>query len=220
VAGISKYLPTYFGFLVKEEIENLNHVIKDIKKPFTVFMGGAKVDDKLGYIKGLLPKCDYLLLGGGIASSFLYALGYDVGESLCTNDELTLEELRYLYKEYEKKIILPVDFVIDNNMIFDLGEKSINKYIKYFKMSNTIFINGTAGKFEEAKYAKGTKDLFTFINRSNAFKIAGGGDTITAINKFNLAKNFNFLSSGGGASLEYISTDHLQAVDFIEENSK
>ena len=220
VAGISKYLPTYFGLLVKEEMENLAPVMENIKRPFTVFMGGAKVDDKLQYIEGLLPKCDYLLLGGGIANSFLYALGYDVQNSLCTSDEITLEELRTLHSKYKEKIILPIDFVIDNEMILDLGTKTIDKYIKYFEMSNTIFVNGTAGKFEESKYAKGTKSLFTFINRSNAIKIAGGGDTLTAINEFGVAKNFNFLSSGGGASLEYISTGKLEAVEFINSNEQ
>ena len=220
VAGIAKYLTTYFGLLVKEEIQSLDPVINNIKRPFTVFMGGAKVDDKLQYIKGLLPKCDYLLLGGGIANSFLYALGYDIQDSLCTNDEMTLEELRKLHETYKDKIILPTDFVIDNNMILDLGTKSINKYIKHFEMSNTIFVNGTAGKFEDSRFAKGTKDLFTYINRSRAIKIAGGGDTLTAINKFNVAKNFDFLSSGGGACLEYISTGLLEAVSFIEENQK
>lgn len=220
VAGISKFIPTYFGLLVKEEMQNLAPVVDNIKRPFTVFMGGAKVDDKLQYIKDLLPKCDYLLLGGGIANSFLYALGYDVQNSLCTNDEMTLEELRQLHEKYKNKIILPIDFVIDNEMILDLGTKTINKYVKYFEMSNTIFVNGTAGKFEESKYAKGTKSLFTFINRSNAIKIAGGGDTLNAINEFNLAKNFNFLSSGGGASLEYISSGKLEAIEFIESNSQ
>ena len=183
-------------------------------------MGGAKVDDKLQYIEGLLPKCDYLLLGGGIANSFLYALGYDVQNSLCTSDEITLEELRTLHSKYKEKIILPIDFVIDNEMILDLGTKTIDKYIKYFEMSNTIFVNGTAGKFEEGKYAKGTKSLFTFINRSHAIKIAGGGDTLNAINEFGVAKNFNFLSSGGGASLEYISTGKLEAVEFINSNEQ
>ena len=220
VSGISEYLPTYYGFLVKEEIDNLNPVVNNIKRPFTVFMGGAKIDDKLPYIKELLPKCDYLLLGGGIANSFLYALGYDIKNSLCTNDELTLEELKTLYNSYANKIMLPVDFVFDNDCILDLGTKTVEKYIKYFKLSNTIFINGTMGKFEDKKFEKGTKDLFTYINRSNGIKIAGGGDTLTAINKFSLSKNFDYLSSGGGASLEYISYGHLKAIDFIEKNSK
>lgn len=215
VAGIANYLPTYFGFLVKNEIEGLNPVIKDIKRPFTVFMGGAKVDDKLEYIKGLLTKCDYLLVGGGIANSFLYACGFDVMDSLCTSDEITISEIKALMKEYKDKIVLPIDFVIDEDKILDLNTKSINKYCSYLEKSKTIFINGTVGAFENKKYAIGTYKLFDYLKNVDAIKIAGGGDTVNAINLFKLKHNFTFLSSGGGASLEYISSNHLRAIDYI-----
>lgn len=215
VAGIANYLPTYFGFLVKNEIEGLNPVIKDIKRPFTVFIGGAKVDDKLEYIKGLLTKCDYLLVGGGIANSFLYACGFDVMDSLCTSDEITISEIKALMKEYKDKIVLPIDFVIDEDKILDLNTKSINKYCSYLEKSKTIFINGTVGAFENKKYAIGTYKLFDYLKNVDAIKIAGGGDTVNAINLFKLKHNFTFLSSGGGASLEYISSNHLRAIDYI-----
>ncbi|MBQ6840842.1 MAG: phosphoglycerate kinase [Bacilli bacterium] len=215
VAGISRYLPTYFGLLIKEEMEGLVPVTTNIVHPFGVFMGGAKIDDKLKYIKDLLPKCDYLLIGGGIANSFLYACGYDVQDSICTTDELTLEELRNLVKEYKEKIIMPIDFVIDDSKILDLGVKSIDKYTKYFQKCKTIFINGTCGKFEEKRYAKGTVSLFDAIKSIDAYKVAGGGDTLNVINEYKLNGSFSFLSSGGGASLEYISSGHLEAIDFI-----
>ena len=213
VIGISKYLPTYFGLLVKEEINGLLPIIENIQRPFGVFMGGAKIDDKLKYIKDILPRCDYLLLGGGIANSFLYACGYDVGESICTSDELTLEELRLLVKEYKDKIIMPVDFIIEDNKIYDLNQKSIQKYLNYLAKCKTIFINGTCGKFEESRYSKGTISLFSGLKNIDAYIVAGGGDTLNAINKFNLNSNFNFLSSGGGASLEYVSSSRLTAID-------
>lgn len=219
VAGISNYLPTYIGLLVKEEINNLNPVVFNIKRPFTVFMGGGKVDDKLKYIKSLLKKCDKLLVGGGIANSFLYACGYDIGESLCTSDEITLDEIRDLIREYKDKIIMPIDFVIEDTKILDLGERTINKYTKYFEESKSIFINGTCGKFEEPGYAVGTKNLFASLKNIDAIKIAGGGDTLNAINEFGLSDNFTFLSSGGGASLEYISYNNLAALDYINKNS-
>lgn len=222
VAGISNYLPTYFGFLVKEEMTNLKPLIENVERPFTVFMGGAKVDDKLNYIKGLLNKCDYLLIGGGIANSFLYACGYDVQDSLCTTDEMTLSEIRSLIKEYKNKIIMPIDFVIDDNKILDLNQKSINKYKKYLEMSKTIFINGTCGKFEEEAYSKGTIDLFESLSNVQAYKVAGGGDTLKAINQFNLQDNFSYLSSGGGAAIEYISNNTLEAIEYINvrENNR
>lgn len=220
VAGISNYLPTYYGFLVKEEISNLNPLINNIQRPYTVFMGGAKVDDKLQYIKGLLEKCDYLLVGGGIANSFLYACGFDVMESLCTSDEITLLEIKNLMKEYRDKIVLPIDFVIEEDKILDLNTKSIKKYVSYFEKSKTIFINGTVGLFEDKRYIAGTFNLFNSLKNINAYKIAGGGDTLNAINTFKLDKNFTYLSSGGGASLEYISSDHLEAIDYLENIEK
>lgn len=219
VSGISRFLPTYYGLLVKEEINGLKPVIDNIERPFTVFMGGAKVDDKLGYIKNLLKKCDYLLVGGGIANSFLYACGFNIMDSLCTSDEITLAEIKGLLNEYKGKIILPIDFVIDDNKILDLSIKSVNKYTDYFKKSKTIFINGTCGKFEEKAYAKGTYLLFSSLKEIDAYKVAGGGDTLNAINSFNLNDNFSFLSSGGGASLEYISSGKLKAIDYIEDKS-
>lgn len=216
VAGISQFSPTYYGFLVKEECEGLNPTIENIQRPFAVFMGGAKVDDKLGYIKALLKKCDYLLIGGGIANSFLYACGYDVQDSLCTNDEITLAEIRDLVKTYKEKIIMPVDFNIESGKILDLGQKSINKYVKYLSACKTIFINGTCGKFEEKRFATGTVNLFRSLKDIDAYKVAGGGDTLNAIHEYNLEDNFTFLSSGGGASLEYISTDSLEAINYID----
>ncbi|MDD5865235.1 MAG: phosphoglycerate kinase [bacterium] len=217
VAGISKYLPTYYGLLVKEEIINLNPLVENIQRPFTVFMGGAKVDDKLIYIKNLLKKCDYLLIGGGIANSFLFACGFDVMDSLCTTDEITISEIKELIKEYKEKIILPIDFVIEDNKILDLNTKSVNKYISYFQKSKTIFINGTCGVFENKRYANGTIKLFQSLRDIDAYKVAGGGDTLNAIHMYNLTNYFSFLSSGGGASLEYISSDHLKAIDYIEK---
>ena len=217
VAGISKYLPTYYGLLVKEEIINLNPLVENIQRPFTVFMGGAKVDDKLIYIKNLLKKCDYLLIGGGIANSFLFACGFDVMDSLCTTDEITISEIKELIKEYKDKIILPIDFVIEDNKILDLNTKSVNKYISYFQKSKTIFINGTCGVFENKRYANGTIKLFQSLKDIDAYKVAGGGDTLNAIHMYSLTNYFSFLSSGGGASLEYISSDHLKAIDYIEK---
>ena len=217
VAGISKYIPSCFGYLVKEEIEKLTPLVSQTPRPYGVFMGGAKVEDKLKYIKDLLPKCDYLLIGGGIANSFLYACGYDVGDSLCTNDEMTLEELRSLVKTYKGKIIMPVDFVSDAGAIYDLGAKSINKFVFYLEKCKTIFINGTCGKFEQEKYALGTISLYSALKNISAVKIAGGGDTLNAINSFNLKDNFSFLSSGGGASLEYISTGSLAGINYINK---
>ena len=110
---------------------------------------------------------------------------------------------------------MPIDFVIEENKILYLGVKSIDKYSKYLQKCKTIFINGTCGKFEEKRFAKGTVTLFDSIKSVDAYKVAGGGDTLNVINEYKLNGSFSFLSSGGGASLEYISSGHLEAIDFI-----
>ncbi len=219
-AGISTFLPTYYGLTVKEELTDLEPLIHDIKRPFTVFMGASKIEDKIIYIKQLLQKCDYLLLGGGVANSFLYSLGEDIGNSIHTTSKTSLEELRKLFHEYREKIVLPTDFLREGNEIHDIGEKTIENFREYYKQSKTIFMNGTPGQFENPAYAKGTKQLMQSLKEIDAIKIAGGGATLNAITKFGFEEYYTYLSSGGGASLEYISSNHLKAMDYIEQNSK
>lgn len=220
VSGISRFLPTYYGLLVKEEMQGLNLVVNNVSTPFGVFMGGAKIDDKLGYIKYLLPKCDYLLIGGGIANSFLVAAGYNVGDSLKTDDPAILEELKQLLNDYKDKIIMPIDFVFDGTAIMDLGKKSIDKYLKILSICKTIFMNGSCGKFEDERFKEGTVSLISGLKNIDAYKVAGGGDTLNAINSNGLTECFNFLSTGGGASLEYVSQGTLESLEFIDKNSQ
>lgn len=230
-AGISKYLPTGVGYLVKEELTNLEKVQKNPKKPFIVVMGGAKVDDKIPLIKALLPSCDYLLLGGGIANSFLKAKAINVGKSLATNEESILNELKLLIELYKDKIILPSDVYVKNNeeisnkgintlndedAIFDIGTKTINKYATILSEAETIFMNGTMGLYEEKEFASGTMGVFESLTNIPTV-IIGGGDTVGAVNKLGFEDKF-ILSSGGGASLEYIAKGKLEALEEIEKN--
>ncbi len=216
-AGIAKYIPHAIGFLVEKEIDNLKVLINNTPRPFTVFMGGAKVDDKLPIIKSLLPTCDYLLLGGGIANSFLKAQGTDVGASLATTDEEILNELRSILREYASKIILPTDFVKnENGEILDIGHESLANYQKYLEASETIFVNGTPGKYEEEAYSKGTKTLFNILANTKKCVIIGGGDTAAAVKKFGFDSAFTFISTGGGATLEYIANKKLEALEWME----
>ncbi len=215
-AGIAKYLPHAVGFLVDNEITNLTPLVKDTPHPFTVFMGGAKVDDKLKLIKSLLPKCDYLLLGGGIANSFLKAKGAKIGDSLATNDEDILKELNNLSAKYKEKIVLPVDFTMDNGIIYDVGLKTIDLYQKYFNDSKIIFINGTCGKFEDERFTEGTKELLKALKNCGQDVYVGGGDTAAAIKKFGYQDSFKFVSSGGGATLEFIADGSLEALKWME----
>lgn len=215
-AGIAKYLPHAIGFLVMDELEHLNILIHYTPHPFTVFMGGAKVDDKLPIIKSLIERCDYLLVGGGIANSFLKAKGADIGNSIATSDEGILNELKKLMDEYKGKIVLPVDFTIDDGIIYDVGNKSIEVYKKYIDKSEIVFVNGTCGKFEDERFMEGTSNLFKILKDSGKKVIVGGGDTASACIKFGFKDSFDFISSGGGATLEYIADGTLKALEWME----
>lgn len=215
-AGIAKFLPHAIGFLVMDELEHLNILIHNTPHPFTVFMGGAKIDDKLPIIKSLIERCDYLLVGGGIANSFLKAKGADIGNSIATSDEGILNELKKLMDEYKGKIVLPVDFTIDDGIIYDVGNKSIEVYKKYIDKSEIIFVNGTCGKFEDERFMEGTSNLFKILKDSGKKVIVGGGDTASACIKFGFKDSFDFISSGGGATLEYIADGTLKALEWME----
>lgn len=215
-AGIAKYKEHAIGFLVEEELNKLNILIHGTPHPFVVFMGGAKVDDKLPIIKSLLDRCDFLLVGGGIANSFLKAQGADIGSSIATSDEDILKELKEMMKQYKGKIVLPVDFTIDDGIIYDVGVKSIELYKKYIDNSEIVFVNGTCGKFEDERFMEGTRMLFEALKESGKKVIVGGGDTASAAKKFGFGEDFLHISSGGGATLEYIADGKLQALDWME----
>lgn len=234
VTGIAKFLPNCLGFLAEQEINMLDKTIKNPERPFAVMMGGAKVDDKLEIIKNLLPKCDYLLLSGGIANSFLVALNLNVGASLKTNNPEIIKELKALLLKYKDKFALPLDVVTvttyDNNPIIkatnkieindvikDIGMNSIKKYKSILEKCNTIFLNGTMGIYEEKEFANGTKEILNILSEKKDKVTIGGGDTIAAINNLGFKGQFINISSGGGATLEYIAKGHLPGLDVIME---
>lgn len=222
--GIAKYLPHAMGFLIEEEIKGLE-IVSNPDKPFCVIMGGAKVEDKLDIIKGILPKCDYLLVGGGIANSFLN-INYNVGLSL--KDDSKKEELKELLSLYKDKIILPIDYKVLNNgevkqrkydkiedddNILDIGENTLSIYKERISSSATIFLNGTMGKYEQQKeFENGTKEILQAILSSKAKTVIGGGDAISSAEYFNV-KGFTFVSTGGGATLEYLATGKLKCFE-------
>ena len=230
--AIANYLPSCIGFLVQKEIEMLDGYILNAKKPFTIVMGGAKVEDKVELIESLLPRCDHLILVGGIANSCLATLGFNVGSSLRTKDPEVLSKIKDILIQYKDKIVLPVDAIIgreyseeiehvnidkvfDDDIIYDIGMKSVNKFKEIIDESETIFVNGTAGKYEDKRFANGTRALLETIVNSKAVKIVGGGDGVSAVKHFNLGDRFTFLSTGGGATLEYIINEGLPAIDNI-----
>lgn len=237
-AGIGSYIPSCLGFLMQEEMENLSYLVNGPERPFTILMGGAKVDDKIKLIKNLLPKCDYFLATGGIANSFLKALRFPIGSSLATDDDSIISTLRSLILENKNKIVLPIDATVGstyddnyaryrlisevgtNEIIYDIGIKTIKKYKIAIDKSKTIFVNGTCGMYEDSKYANGTMQTFNNLAMSNASIYVGGGDSVAAAKKLGFEGKFKYLSSGGGATLEFLGDGKLEAVEYLKEHSK
>ena len=234
VTGIPKYLPSCLGFQVEKEKNMLDKIVMDPKRPFTVIMGGAKVDDKLKIINSLLPKCEHLLVSGGIANSFLNALGLKTGESLKTENPEIIKELQKLMLNYKEKFALPLDAIttttyseiptmkninkIDtNDIIKDIGVKTINKYSTIINNSNTIFMNGTMGIYEEKEFANGTIEILNHLKEKKEHVIIGGGDTVASVNTLGFENIFPNISSGGGATLEYIANKTLPGIEAIME---
>ncbi len=234
-SGIAENIPSCIGFLMQKEMKELDNLINDIKHPFVILLGGAKVDDKISLIKSLLPKCDKLLLSGGIANSFLKVLKLEIGSSLACNKPTILEEIKEMMLKYKEKLVLPLDAIVGNSYdenyveykriteidindkIMDVGIKTLEKYKTFIKDANTIFMNGTLGYCEDNKFCNGTKECLKMLESSNAIKIVGGGDTVSFVNQLGYQKSFTYISTGGGATLEYIAEGKLLALDSISE---
>ncbi len=233
VVGITRYLPAVAGFALKEEVEHLSKVKESPEHPFVVILGGAKVSDKIGVIRGLEEKADKFLIGGGMAYTFLKAKGLEIGNSLCEEDKLELAS--GIMDELSKKgkgFILPVDVLVvkgfedkdsrkvvgaseipESYMGVDIGPGSVRLFGRELQGAKTVLWNGPVGVFEIDEYAKGTKGVAeAVVGLKGCFSVAGGGDTAAAIKKFGLESGFSFISSGGGASLEFFSEEELPGI--------
>ena len=215
--GISKYLPSYSGFLVDNEVSMLDKAIHQRK---TLILGGAKVDDKIGVIDNLINTSDNILLGGAMCFTFLKASGVNVGDSIVGDDKIRYA--KSLLDTHGNKIILPIDVVtndgvkdvtnIGNSGIgYDIGPKTINKYKELLINSKLILWNGPLGMFEDPKYEDGTKKVMQFIYNQSIPTILAGGDIISASHKFKY--NFTYLSTGGGATLEYLEGKRFKTLE-------
>ncbi len=229
-AGISKYLPTYLGFLVEKELTNLDNLINNKEHPFLVIMGGAKVDDKLNIIEGLLKKCDKLILTGGLLNTFLKVMGYNVGKSLVSTDAEVLNNVKKLINNYTDKIYYSTKFVVnrdDTVIALELDDIEDNDiiYDNLIELSDVmsdikvVFLNGTSGKYEIDEYSRGTEKLLYDLKKSNAKVYVGGGDSVSSVINLGFKDAFTYLSSGGGATLEYVCDDKLDALEYIKENN-
>ena len=224
--GIASNLECGIGFLIEKELNNLNAIITNPERPFTVILGGAKVNDKIGVISNLVNVADYILIGGGMAFTFLKASGLEIGSSLL--DEESIDFCKKILGEWKDKIILPIDVVTDKKTCFisditkeekglDIGIQTVKLFSQYLNLSKSILWNGPVGMFEEEKYSFGTKRLCETLKNIAAVKIAGGGDTASAIKQFGYEKVFNHISTGGGASLELLEGKDLPGIKVIDE---
>lgn len=228
-AGISKFLPTYIGFLGEKELKNLEILIKNEEHPFVVIMGGAKVDDKIKIIESMLPKCDKLVLTGGILNTFLKSAGKNIGQSLASDDAEILANVKKVLANYQEKIFFTNKFIVkrgeevleitldgiqDEDVIYD----NITNLKDILEETKLVFFNGTCGKYEDKDYERGTLSLLNALSSCNAKVIIGGGDTVSAVTNLGFGEKFSYLSSGGGATLEYVAYGELKALEYIKDN--
>ena len=230
VVSFGNNLEAYQGPLMDKELRELNKLLNNNKVGYAVLLGGAKISDKLNLIEKILPKVEYLMVGGGMCFTFLKALGYEIGKSLL-EESFIPKANELLNSKYGKKIILPLDFGVtdsiestnrkninldeikSNDIGIDIGPETVKKFTQILISSQNIFWNGPMGVFEKEEFSFGTKEITQTISKSSAYTCIGGGDSVSAINKFSDKKHFNHISTGGGASLEYLEGKNLPGVN-------
>ena len=229
--GIASNLESGIGFLIEEELDKLNLALNP-KRPYAVILGGAKVSDKIGVIENLVKICDYILIGGGMAYTFLNASGYNIGKSLL--DSESIEFCREILNKYKDKIILPVDSIVSKEMCkdfreknndsfdnddigLDIGSRTIDKFKETLSKCKTIFWNGPLGYSEIDMYANGTKEILKYLSNQDKIVIIGGGDTASAAINFGYKEKLTHISTGGGASLVLLEGKSLPGIDIIDD---
>ena len=233
--GVTKYLPAVSGFLIEKELKFLGEALENPERPFVAILGGSKVSDKIGVIENLLEKVDTLIIGGGMAYTFFKAQGYSVGDSLCEEDKCDLAlEIMEKAKEKKVKFLLPIDNKIGKEFKpdtesktvksteipdgwegLDIGEETIKLYKEELQNAKTIVWNGPLGVFEFDQFAIGTNEIAKALGDIDAIKIIGGGDSAAAVEKAGLADKMTHISTGGGASLEFLEGKKLPGIEAL-----
>ncbi len=234
VSKISQFLPSFAGLQLETEIDALKKVTTEIKKPITCIIGGSKISTKIGIIKNLIPKFNNIIIVGGMANNIINYKGNNIGKSIKEIDcETTIKEIFEISKNHSCQIFFPIDVLVGKNMddkskvkelgdienddmILDIGPKTIEKIKNIIENSKTVLWNGPAGYFENPNFAKGSHEIAKQIvkkNKDNSiYSVVGGGDTVAFINQINLAEEFNFVSTAGGAFLEYLEGKELPGI--------
>lgn len=235
-AGVAAFLPSGMGFLIEKELNFMGKAVENAERPFVAILGGAKVSDKIGVIENLIEKVDVLLIGGGMAYTFLKAQGYEIGKSLLEADKMDLA-LNLIEKAKEKgvELLLPVDSVVAKEFAadaehktvtneeipadwlgVDIGPKTVALYGEKVKEAKTVIWNGPMGVFEMPAFAVGTKEIARALTESKGTTIIGGGDSAAAVEQLGFADQMSHISTGGGASLEFLEGKLLPGIDVLE----
>ena len=235
--GVASYLPAVSGFLIEKELTFLGNALDNPERPFIAILGGKKVSDKIGVIDRLLEKVDVLMIGGAMTYTFLKAQGYNVGNSICELDKLDLaREIMEKAKERNVRFMLPVDTKLGKEFDantesktvkateipdgwegYDIGEETIALYIDVLKTAKTVVWNGPLGLFEFEQFAIGTNSIAKALAEIDAVKVVGGGDSAAAVEKAGLANKFTHISTGGGASLEFLEGKKLPGIEALQD---
>ena len=232
--GVARILPNAIGFLMEKELTNLNQILENPKRPFVAVQGGAKVETKTKILEKFIEKADTILIGGAMAYTFLKVLGQSVGRSKVYEESMeSAMNILLKAKQAGKKVLLPIDhvcarmgdpskvFVTDqlggDMVAYDIGPKTIELYKNEIAGAGEIFWNGPMGMYENAAFSNCTYKIAESIAHAKGHTSVGGGDTVATVNLFNLAKGFDYISTGGGATLEYLENGSLPAIDVIQE---
>lgn len=231
--GIATHLPNGIGFLIEKELQHLEF-LKTPDRPYVIIMGGAKVSDKINVIENLAPIADYIMIGGGMAFTFLKAKGINIGKSLLEED--SLDFCKKMIEKYEEKLILPIDVNVttefneetphhickieeikENEMAMDIGPETVAKMKKILESAKTVFWNGPLGVYEMKEYQKGTNEVLQSIANSSIHSVLGGGDIVAAASELGFKDKVTHASTGGGATLEFLEGKELPGIAIIEE---
>lgn len=225
--GIAKRLPNGIGFLIEKEITKLDDIMNEDTHPFIVIMGGKKISDKTLIIENLVSKCDKILIGGGMCFTFLRAKGIEVGNSIVDLDNIGF--CKNILSKYNDKIVLPVDIVtkdikvrdiynmMNDDIGYDIGPKTIELFKLEMKEAKRVIVNGPMGVFEEKDFSNGTNEIYKYLSNNKIKTLIGGGETAASVNMLGYGNSFYHISTGGGATLDYLGGKVLPGIDIIED---
>ncbi|RJQ29266.1 phosphoglycerate kinase [Candidatus Parcubacteria bacterium] len=215
VVAVTKYLPSYAGLELEREMESLSRVLRKPKRPLVVILGGAKAHDKLGVLRCFRRKAEWFLLGGAPANTMLFLRGMDVKDSVADKDPKDLERLKKVLSF--RNVVLPIDYKFAERKILDVGENTIRSFISRIRLARTIIWSGPLGLIEREPYGRATLEVAkAVVANRKAYSVVGGGETVGLLKKYSLDKKINFISTGGGAMLDFLAGEKLPGIEALK----